>query len=165
VVCAAAVVDDDAARPARAAVDRAAGASSVVAVAQPSAMSAPVLSGELEEDALVAVPTDTLVVRSTGAPGPDATTTAVRTAAPSSALPPATVHQSRRGDLRTACRGLMRGLPARPVPRCAPRPPKRLCDDRLKSFNLVISAPPAEEVPDPPRSHDHDVAGARPWHL
>jgi len=159
VVCAAAVVvdDEDGARPARADGDCTAGASSVVVVAHPSAMSAWVrAAGSLDADALVAVPIEALVVRCTGAPGPEATTTAVRTAAPSTALPAATVHQSRRGDRRTACRGLMRGLLARPVPRCAPRPPKRPCDDRLKSFNLVIHEPPAEEVPDPPRSRDHD---------
>jgi len=116
-------LDGAAAGARRVDVDCPAGASSVVAVAQPSAMSER-LAAELEADALVAVPTDALVVRSTGATGPDETTTAVRTAAPSTAFPPATVHQSRRGDRRTACRGLMRGLPARPVPSGAQRPPE-----------------------------------------
>jgi hypothetical protein len=121
-----AVVDVVADRLARPRVEDAASASCVVSVAQPSPMPDRVRSpaGELASVELVAVATDALVVRSADAPGAEETTTAVRTATPRAALPAATVHQRRRGERRTACRGLIGGLPERPVPSGAPPPPK-----------------------------------------
>ena len=116
------VREDVVGRLVRADVVPAACSSWLVVVAQPSSIPARVGAADVV-GADVLVPADALVVRSTGAPGPDERTTAVRTAAPSAALPAATLHQSRRGDRRTACRGLIGGLPARPVPSGAPRPP------------------------------------------
>jgi hypothetical protein len=121
--------------------DRSAGVSAVVDVAQPSAMSLWVPDAvELAAAELVGVPTDALVARSADTSGAVEITTAVSTAAPRTALPPATVHQSRRGERRAACRGLIGGLPDRPVHSGTPRPPVAPRIDQLESYNLVISA-------------------------
>ena len=107
----------------RAGADRSAG-SSLVEVAQPSAISDRVPDAvELTGPTLVAVATDALVVRSAPASGAVETTTAVKTATPSTALPAATVHQTRNGD-RRLCRPLIARPPASTDPCAAlPDPP------------------------------------------
>jgi hypothetical protein len=121
---------------------------SLGAEAQPSPMPDRVCAwGSLPPSgAPVTVATDARLVSSAGAAGADETTTAVRTAAPKAALPAATVHQSRRGRRRTACRGLTGGLPTLPLPSRAPPPPGSSAMITPPSCNFVIPVGSAEGV-------------------